>query len=113
MIDYVLLIYSVVLGIIIIAPFFIFQKINTNENTDEKLLIERKMLMENLRDLKTDYETGKFSQLDFHTLSRDIIEKLETIDKKISPKIEKEICRCGEKRINRDSLFCHKCGLKF
>jgi len=104
---------------VLIFPFVYLGILKNNprkEIPSPKNSIERKMLLENLRDLKTDYETKKFSETDFAVLSEDIIHKLEEIDKKIQKEpIAEEIknkCICGEKNHIPNAKFCHFCGKK-
>ncbi len=101
---------------ILISPFLYFglNKIDPEiNNSESKLKIERKMLLENLRDLKTDYETKKFSESDFHSLSSDIITKLEILDKKITVKESKSLtCTCGTIDHKIHAIFCYNCGTK-
>jgi hypothetical protein len=117
--DYLLILYSLLMGMVLIFPFVYLGILKNNpqkEIPSPKNSIERKMLLENLRDLKTDYETKKFSESDFAVLSEDIIRKLEEIDKKIEkePIIEeiKNKCMCGEKNHIPNAKFCHFCGKK-
>jgi hypothetical protein len=107
------------MGMVLIFPFVYLGILKNNpqqEIPSPKNSIERKMLLENLRDLKTDYETKKFSETDFAVLSEDIIRKLEEIDKKIQKEpIAEEIknkCICGEKNHIPNAKFCHFCGKK-
>jgi hypothetical protein len=114
--DLLLLLYAVFLGVILISPFLYFT-LNKNESefnySDNKLKIERKMLIENLRDLKTDFETKKFSESDFNTLSSDIIKKLEELDIKIKlTGNEGKTCICGKLDHSPMAIFCYQCGNK-
>lgn len=114
--DAILFLYSIFLAGILLFPFVYFQlrKISTDENRDLfRVKLERSMLLENLRDLKTDFETGKFSESDFQNLSGDIITKLQRIDELHPNLVPKTKCACGEKKISSDSKFCHVCGKKF
>ena len=117
--DYLLILYSLLMGMVLIFPFVYLGILKNNprkEIPSPKNAIERKMLLENLRDLKTDYETKKFSESDFSVLSEDIIRKLEDIDEKIKKEpVTEEIknqCTCGEKNHVPKSKFCHFCGKK-
>ncbi len=117
--DYLLILYSLLMGMVLIFPFVYLGILKNRpqiELPSPKNAIERKMLLENLRDLKTDYETKKFSESDFAVLSEDIIHKLEAIDEKIKkePMTEeiKNKCMCGEKNHVPNAKFCHFCGKK-
>jgi hypothetical protein len=116
--DFLLLFYSLLMGIILVGPFVylgIQQKKKTPDAPTNHLALERKMLLENLRDLRTDYETKKFSESDFALLSKDIVQKLEILDEKRkleSPKALSLLCECGEKDHLPKSQFCHLCGKK-
>lgn len=116
--DFLLLFYSLLMGIILVSPFVylsIQQKKKIPEAPSNHLALERKMLLENLRDLKTDYETKKFSESDFALLSKDIVQKLEILDekRKLEPSQSHSlVCVCGEKNHLPNSQFCHLCGKK-
>jgi hypothetical protein len=117
--DFLLIFYALLMGMVLIFPFVYLGILKNNpqkEISSPKNAIERKMLLENLRDLKTDYETKKFSESDFSILSEDIIRKLEEIDEKIKKEpVTDEVknqCRCGEKNHVPKAKFCHFCGKK-
>ena len=114
--DFLLLLYASILGMILISPFLYFS-LNKNESqfnySDNKLKIERKMLLENLRDLKTDFETKKFSESDFNNLSSDIIKKLEELDKKMKlTENDGNSCSCGKIDHSPMAIYCYHCGNK-
>lgn len=112
--DPVLLLYSIFMGGILLFPFLYYHfRKNLDEGKNQNLFrvkLERTMLLENLRDLKTDFETGKFSESDFQNLSNDIIQKLEFIDREYPDLVPVTKCSCGEKKAGPDSKFCHICG---
>jgi hypothetical protein len=117
--DYLLILYSLLMGLVLVFPFVYLGILKNNpqkESSSPKNAIERKMLLENLRDLKTDFETKKFSESDFSVLSEDIIRKLEEIDEKIKkePMAAEVInqCKCGEINHVSNAKFCHFCGKK-
>jgi hypothetical protein len=55
----------------------------------EDLKLKRKLLLENLKDLKTDMQTGKLSKQELEQASIEIVKELEEIDSKI-PNLSKK-----------------------
>ena len=86
--DILLIFYSVLLAGILTTPFLYIrfnQKILSTRDSELKSTLdsERKMLLENLKDLKTEMDTGKIQVSEFSELSQDIISNLKTLDEKI------------------------------
>ncbi|HMV42658.1 MAG TPA: hypothetical protein PKD50_08990 [Leptospiraceae bacterium] len=117
--DLLLLFYSVLLAFLIVAPFIYVQISEKNpiseEETRSSLESERKMLLENLKDLKTDMDTKKIQTNEFSELSKQIIEDLKQIDTKLAnlPKIEFKpgVCRkCNFHTTIPNAKFCAMCG---
>ena len=86
--DILLILYSILLASILCTPFLYIRfngKILSTRNSELKSTLdsERKMLLENLKDLKTEMDTGKIQVSEFSELSEDIIANLKTLDEKI------------------------------
>ena len=84
--DLLAIVYSLFLSMILGSPFLYFLLHREEKQSGRNLIDlknERRILMENLRDLKTDFETGKFSRDEFEVSSSEIIQQLERIDSEL------------------------------
>lgn len=83
--DFLLILYFCLFFAILFFPFYWIHKtkLDQTEQRDEpnNLLQRRRLLLENLKDLKTDMETGKLSKEELEQSSSEIISELEEIDK--------------------------------
>lgn len=86
--DFLLIIYFIIFFIILVYPFYKLKKTQFISQTSqielEDLKLKRKLLLENLKDLKTDMQTGKLSKQELEQASIEIIRELEEIDFKLS-----------------------------
>lgn len=86
--DFLLIIYFIIFFIILVYPFYKLKKTQFMSQTSqielEDLKLKRKLLLENLKDLKTDMQTGKLSKQELEQASIEIIRELEEIDFKLS-----------------------------
>lgn len=81
--DFLLIVYIILLCVILIFPFVYLYKNEIQEEikTNVDFLLEkRNLLLENLKDLKADKDTKKLSEEEFLILSQDIVKQLEEID---------------------------------
>jgi len=87
-VDFLLIIYFIIFFIILVYPFYKLKKTQFMSQTSqielEDLKLKRKLLLENLKDLKTDMQTGKLSKQELEQASIEIIRELEEIDFKLS-----------------------------
>jgi len=92
-VDFLLIIYYVIFFIILVYPFYKLKKTQFMSQTSqielEDLKLKRKLLLENLKDLKTDMQTGKLSKQELEQASIEIVKELEEIDSKI-PNLSKK-----------------------
>lgn len=103
--DLLLIFYSVVFVLILISPFFLNRIFYSRSKSFDSN--ERKILLDNLRDLKAELDTGKINFEEFEILSIPITEKLETL------KVEIHSCKkCGYELKNLNAKFCENCGAK-
>lgn len=112
--DYLLIFYSLILGLLFVSPFF-YLKIRETElknsftNDQSHFLKERrKNLLENLKDLKFERQTGKSTEEEFDEISTDIIFELKKLDEEIDSQNQLKIN--PEKK--HENLFCQTCSLK-
>jgi len=78
---------------------------------------KRRLLMDNLKDLKMEQDTGKLSENEFSELSAGIIADLQRVDEEIGKSPVREIyrkneCTCGYKIPIEDAKYCPSCGKK-
>ena len=86
--DILVILYSIVLMTALASPFLYIHlnqsKILSRESEEKSTLdSERKMLLENLKDLKIEMDTGKIQASEFTELSKDIIVNLKELDIKL------------------------------
>jgi hypothetical protein len=118
--DFLVIFYSTLLVCIIITPFWILKFFQEEERLDESkaLYTKRKMLLDNLRDLKAEKDSGKYSEAEFNFVSIDIIKELEKIDielkNKVLPQIIKSVLdhcpNCKSENKVANAKFCAMCG---
>ncbi|MDX1960639.1 MAG: zinc ribbon domain-containing protein [Leptospiraceae bacterium] len=117
--DFLLILYSLILLGLIGFPFY-YLKLRSKQvdtiDSGKNFLTKRKMLMENLRDLKAEKDSGKYSNSEFSELTKELVSELEQIDLKISaivPKKDNNQCSsCGFLNPIKDANFCAMCGTK-
>lgn len=122
--DILLILYSILLAGILATPFLYIrfnEKIfSTRESELQSTLdSERKMLLENLKDLKIEMDTGKIQVSEFSELSQDIISSLKDLDTKIqsvqaaTPTSPISVGTCSKCSFNTPIVgakFCAMCG---
>jgi RNA polymerase-binding transcription factor DksA len=112
-VDYLLIFYCFLFILLCFIPFiFVSHQKDSDFTNDIELQIERKILLENLRDLKTDMETGKFSREELHLLANDITLKLQQIDAQIPQESDSfPICKSCQKEVPLlEAKYCPSCG---
>lgn len=123
--DIILYFLYLVFGVITISPFIyiynkdliIFKKIENKESEESLSLREkRRLYMDNLKDLKMEFDTGKLTDLEFRELSEGIVMELRQVDDKIlelqSLNQSMSKCQCGYVITLVDAKFCPSCGKK-
>ncbi|EKR65920.1 MULTISPECIES: zinc ribbon domain-containing protein [Leptospira] len=108
--------YIILLGIVV-SPFLyirfaIHAKTSETESEKLELINRREIILENLRDIKIEFDTGKLTETEFQTISSGIVKDLEDFDEKISQNIPKQ----PRTQISTPSptlpKYCHECGFK-
>lgn len=118
--DFLLIFFYIVLVTIVAAPFVyvsMFAKYIPYE-TDPKsseLFDRRDVLLDNLKDLKIEFDTGKLTETEFKSISSGLVKELEEQDKRISqggvttsPVLKAET----PAKLQLGGKFCHNCGFK-
>lgn len=106
--------YVVLLGIVL-APFLWIRFVNHSKTSDiesekSELINRREVILENLRDIKIEFDTGKLTESEFHSISSGIVKELEDFDEKI-----RSVAQIIPKQANPSEVipkFCHECGFK-
>ncbi|AXR62267.1 zinc ribbon domain-containing protein [Leptospira mayottensis] len=106
--------YIILLGIVV-SPFLyirfaIHAKTSETESEKLELLNRREIILENLRDIKIEFDTGKLTETEFQTISSGIVKDLEDFDEKIAQNIPKQL----QTQTPPSTLpkYCHECGFK-
>ncbi|NUM40443.1 MAG: zinc ribbon domain-containing protein [Leptospiraceae bacterium] len=129
--DFLLIFYSLILALFFLSPFFYAKIVKKNhipskedfQNIDP-LWIKRNLLLENLKDLKYEHQTGKSSILEFDEIASPIISELKQIDEVLgngnisNPKLlieqlpdAKLLCNaCTVEIPLKHANFCPHCG---
>ncbi|EQA60816.1 zinc ribbon domain-containing protein [Leptospira alexanderi] len=111
--------YIILLGIVI-SPFLyirfaIHAKTSETESEKLELINRREIILENLRDIKIEFDTGKLTEIEFQTISSGIVKDLENFDEKIKT-ISQNIPKQPQTQIPTLSptlpKYCHECGFK-
>ncbi|PJZ44649.1 zinc ribbon domain-containing protein [Leptospira brenneri] len=133
--DFLLYLYCIIFGIILIAPFVLFHfrfrldesPFGKEEEADLKPIIEKKRnLLDSLKDIRSDFDSGKLSEEEFQSQSLPYIEALDSVElelkeKKLvltnqttlpSPKINDDwnCSNCGSFVAVPNAKFCPNCG---
>ncbi|EMF83382.1 zinc-ribbon domain protein [Leptospira weilii serovar Topaz str. LT2116] len=123
--------YIILLGIVV-SPFLyirfaIHAKTSETESEKLELINRREVILENLRDIKIEFDTGKLTETEFQTISSGIVKDLEDFDEKIktisqnipqtqiptpSSTLPKYCHECGFKIEIYGAKFCPSCGTK-
>ncbi|EMO51763.1 zinc ribbon domain-containing protein [Leptospira noguchii] len=106
--------YVILLGIVL-APFLWIRFVNHSKTSDieserSELILRREVILENLRDIKIEFDTGKLTKSEFHSISSGIVKELEDFDEKI-----RSVAQIIPKQANPSEVipkFCHECGFK-
>ena len=121
--DILVILYSIILMTALASPF-LYIHLNQNKllsrESEEKSTLdsERKMLLENLKDLKIEMDTGKIQASEFTELSKDIIGDLKELDSKLesikdltpAPQITGICPKCSFHTTIAGAKFCAMCG---
>lgn len=124
--NFLVIFYSVLLVLVVISPFY-YVKRKLNQSTDDSVFqekqilnLKREMLLDNLRDLRTEMDMKKLSLSEFQELSSEIVENLKEVDKEIQelPSLKSEhsktkvseCAKCHFEILIEEAKFCPMCG---
>ncbi|MCG6139571.1 zinc ribbon domain-containing protein [Leptospira mtsangambouensis] len=130
--DFLLYLYCLVFGIILIAPFVLFHyrfrldesPFGKDEDAHLKPIAEKKRnLLDSLKDIRSDFDSGKLTEEEFQIQSLPYIEALDSVELELktkktnvtvlnTPKInENWTCsNCGSFVAVPNAKFCPNCG---
>ena len=86
-----------------------FQFFVSGKNRASELILRRRIILENLRDIRTERDLGKMTLQDFEKLALPLAESLEHTDGLIREASARTI-KTEELRPNRLGLYCPVCG---
>lgn len=115
--DFLLIFFYILLVAIIAAPFVyvsMFAK-HIPYETDPKsseLFDRRDVLLDNLKDLKIEFDTGKLTETEFRSISSGLVKELEEQDKMISQGANVSSKTEISAKPQLGGKFCHNCGFK-
>ncbi|TGK15659.1 zinc ribbon domain-containing protein [Leptospira fluminis] len=116
--DFLLIFFYLLLAALVVTPFayvrFVKRENGSELETEKKELVNRReVLLENLKDLKIEFDTGKLTDPEFKSISAGIVQELEEQDRKIKTWSEKSPQQSSEEKnpVPRQK-YCHQCGFK-
>ncbi|TGK34461.1 zinc-ribbon domain-containing protein [Leptospira gomenensis] len=117
--DLLLIPFYFILAGILAAPFlyvrFSENKKRTESESDKQELINRReVILENLRDIKIEFDTGKLTESEFQSISGGIVKDLEEFDdriRKIAQNLSGPVQDAQTSSVV-PTKFCHECGFK-
>lgn len=130
--DFLLYFYSALFGIILITPFLLFYyRFQVDESpfgreteAHLKAILEKKSnLLDSLKDIRSDYDSGKLSEEEFQSQSIPYIEELEKVETLLIEKRKNTVVteipkinpnwtcgNCGSFVAVPNAKFCPNCG---
>ncbi len=126
--DFLLVFYYLLFGLILFLPFFIFyyrfkedvSPFGKDESEMLKPLLQKKRnLLDSLKDVRSDFDSGKLSEEEFQSQSIPYIEELDEIESaitesKINPKQKNSKLTVATGNQTESGKFapwkCHSCG---
>ncbi|MCW7494178.1 zinc ribbon domain-containing protein [Leptospira sp. 2 VSF19] len=131
--DFLLYLYCLLFGIILVAPFLVFyyrfrldeSPFGKDEGAYLKPFTERKNnLLDSLKDIRSDFDSGKLTEEEFQTQSLPYIEALDSLEVELkekkanvailpTPKINENwtCASCGSFVAIPNAKFCPNCGV--
>ncbi|MBM9499095.1 zinc-ribbon domain-containing protein [Leptospira sp. 201903071] len=110
---YILLVGIVVLPFLYVR-FSIDLKSTDGESEKLELINRREVILENLRDIKIEFDTGKLTDGEFQFISKGIVKDLEEFDERIRT-IAQNIPQQTQATPSSNEIltkYCHECGFK-
>ena len=119
--DILLIIYSLLLFSVVLSPFWVLYRktetINPMLQDVSELQSRRELLLENLKDMKAEMDTGKFTFPEFSESSHEIVLELKVIDSQLKDNPTEivsasgSVCKnCNHAILLADAKFCYMCG---
>ncbi|TGK00212.1 zinc-ribbon domain-containing protein [Leptospira langatensis] len=112
--DFLLIFFYILLVGLLVSPFlyvaFVVEHKELETETERSELFDRRaILLDNLKDLKIEFDTGKLTEQEFKSISAGLIQELEEQDKKIELG---PIAKPQPIQTASTAKFCHNCGFK-
>jgi hypothetical protein len=109
--DTLFVLYSSIFIGILLSPF-LYSKIysQTSKDASNESQVRKRILLDNLRDLKAEMDTGKIEFIEFEELSKSIVSELDSIAPQEETK--KNCNQCGYSFQSIEAKFCEICGTR-
>jgi rubrerythrin len=121
--DFLLYFYYLVFGIILISPFLLFYYRYSEdmspfgEDIDRNvmpLLEKKRNLLDSLKDVRSDFDSGKLTEEEFQSQSIPYIEELEQLEENLSQLRLKQVNEATTSKVTQIKGFqpwvCASCG---
>ena len=105
--DWVVISYGVFLVFLTVSPFIIRVRWG-NSGKDSVSL--RNFYMEELKDLKAEFDSGKLNESEFRELANDTVQKIKGIALPAESDLKDRCIQCGTKIVLPNAKFCPECG---
>ena len=110
------LLYLVFTGILVFPFYYVYtRRLSGSVEEDHTIAEKRRLLLDNLKDLKMELDTGKLTESEFNELSRGLVLQLKQIDekqpeKKKETRAENQCPGCKKELTIKGAKFCPFCG---
>ncbi|EPG73084.1 zinc-ribbon domain protein [Leptospira fainei serovar Hurstbridge str. BUT 6] len=119
--DYLLIFFYILLSALVLAPFLYVRLAKPGDDLEleterRELVNRREVLLENLKDLKIEFDTGKLTDPEFKSISSGIVHELEEQDQEIKAWSERKTVDINRQPVASNLVpaqkYCHQCGFK-
>lgn len=105
--DWAVISYGVFLVFLTVSPFLIRVRWG-NSGKDSASL--RNFYMEELKDLKAEFDSGKLNESEFRELASDTVRKIKGVSEASVPQADNRCTQCGSLIELPSAKFCPECG---
>lgn len=105
--DWAVISYGVFLVFLTVSPFLIRVRWGNSEKDSASL---RNFYMEELKDLKAEFDSGKLSESEFRELASETVRKIKGIPAVQKTEAGLSCTHCGSRMEVPNAKFCSECG---